>query len=89
MPPARKAGTVRRKATLTDLDIPKLVKEVGQCLGLTQEQLARKVGVHYGSVNHWKKSKRRRQSFLVRCLLEMKEAQDLAGTLPFKRKLCK
>ncbi len=56
---ARKAGTVRRKATLTDLDIPKLVKEVGQSLGLTQEQLARKVGAPHGLVNHWENSKRR------------------------------
>jgi transcriptional regulator with XRE-family HTH domain len=70
-------GTVRRKATMTDLDIPKLVKELRERLGLTQEQFAQKVGVTYGSVNHWENGKRRPQPFLVRRLLEIKEELDV------------
>lgn len=58
---------------MTDLNIPKLVKELRQRLGLTQEQFAQKVGVTYGSVNHWENGKRTPQPFLVRRLLEMKE----------------
>lgn len=58
---------------MSDLDIPKLVKELRTHLGLTQEQFAQRVGVTYGSVNHWENGKRRPQPFLVRRLLEMKE----------------
>jgi DNA-binding transcriptional regulator YiaG len=65
--------TDRRKAAMADLDIPKLVKELRERLGLTQEQFAQKVGVTYGSVNHWENGKRTPQPFLIRRLLEMKE----------------
>jgi len=69
-------GTVRRKAAMTDPNIPKLVKELRERLGLTQEQFAQRVGVTYGSVNHWENGKRRPQPFLVRRLLEIKEELD-------------
>jgi len=58
---------------MTDLDIPKLVKGLREQLGMTQEQFAQKVGVTYGSVNHWENGKRRPQPFLVRRLLEIKK----------------
>ena len=58
---------------MTDLDIPKLVKELRERLGLTQEQFAQKVGVTFSTVNHWENGKRNPQPFLVRRLLEMKE----------------
>jgi len=58
---------------MTDLDIPKLVKRLREQLGMTQEQFAQKVGVTYGSVNHWENGKRRPQPFLVRRLLEIKK----------------
>jgi len=58
---------------MTDLDIPKLVRGLREQLGLTQEQFAQKVGVTYGSVNHWENGKRRPQPFLVRRLLEIKK----------------
>ena len=74
------------KATMTDLDIPKLVKELRDRLGLTQEQFAQKVGVTYGSVNHWENGKRRPQPFLVRRLLEIKEELDAESKVPLKRK---
>ena len=79
-------GTVRGKATMTDPNIPKLVKELRERLGLTQEQFAQKVGVTYGSVNHWENGKRRPQPFLVRRLLEIKEELDAESKVPLKRK---
>jgi len=71
---------------MTDPNIPKLVKELRERLGLTQEQFAQKVGVTYGSVNHWENGKRRPQPFLVRRLVEMKEELDAEQKRSPKRK---
>ena len=71
---------------MTDPNIPKLVKELRERLGLTQEQFAQKVGVTYSSVNHWENGKRRPQPFLVRRLLEIKEELDAESKVPLKRK---
>jgi len=67
-------------------NIPKLVKELRERLGLTQEQFAQKVGVTYGSVNHWENGKRRPQPFLVRRLLEIREELDAKSKGTLKRK---
>lgn len=61
---------------MADLDVPKLVKELRGRLGLTQEQFAQKVGVTFGSVNHWENGKRTPQPFLIRRLLELKNELD-------------
>ena len=53
-------------------NIPKIVKQLRERLGLTQEQFAQKVGVTFSTVNHWENGKRTPQPFLVRRLLEMK-----------------
>ncbi len=61
--------------------------EVGQVrgrLGLTEEQFAQRVGVTYGSVNHWENGKRRAPPFLVGRLVEMRE-EVVANTIPLKR----
>jgi putative transcriptional regulator len=58
---------------MTDPDIPKLIKELRERLGLTQEQFAQRVGVTFSSVNHWENGKRMPQPFLVKRLLELKE----------------
>ena len=71
---------------MTDPNIPKLVKELRERLGLTQEQFAQKVGVTYGSVNHWENGKRRPQPFLVRRLLEIKEELDEQNAKPPRKK---
>lgn len=71
---------------MTDLNIPKLVKELRERLGLTQEQFAQKIGVTYGSVNHWENGKRTPRPFLVRRLLEMKAKLDAENKVPLKRK---
>jgi len=71
---------------MADPNIPKLVKELRRRLGLTQEQFAQKVGVTYGSVNHWENGKRRPQPFLIRRLLEIEEELDAESKAPPKRK---
>jgi len=71
---------------MTDPNIPKLVKELRERLGLTQEQFAQKVGVTYGSVNHWENGKRRPHPFLVRRLLEIKGELDAGSKVPVRKK---
>ncbi len=71
---------------MTDPDIPKLIKELRERLGLTQEQFAQRVGVTFSSVNHWENNKRTPQPFLVRRLVEMKEELDADRKQPSKRK---
>lgn len=56
--------------------IPILVKYLREQLGLTQEQLAREVGVTFSTVNQWENGRRRPHPFLLRRLLEMKAALD-------------
>ena len=60
-------------------DIQTLVKELRRRLDLTQEQFAQKVGVTYGTINHWENGKRVPQPFLLRRLLEIKEELDATG----------
>lgn len=71
---------------MTDPDIPKLIKELRERLGLTQEQFAQRVGVTFSSVNHWENDKRTPQPFLVRRLVEMKEELGADRKQPSKRK---
>ncbi|HOE31201.1 MAG TPA: helix-turn-helix transcriptional regulator [Planctomycetota bacterium] len=61
---------------MIELDIPELIKELRERLGLTQEQFAQKVGVTFSSVNHWENGKRKPQPFLVRRLIELKSDLD-------------
>jgi transcriptional regulator with XRE-family HTH domain len=55
-------------------DVPALVKKIRQKKGLTQEQLARDLGVTFASVNSWENGRRTPQPFLLRRLLEIEEA---------------
>lgn len=71
---------------MTDPDIPKLIKELRERLGLTQEQFAQRLGVTFSSVNHWENDKRTPQPFLVRRLVEMKEELGADRKQPSKRK---
>ena len=71
---------------MTDPDIPKLIKDLRERLGLTQEQFAQRVGVTFSSVNHWENDKRTPQPFLVRRLVEMKEELDAEQKQSSKRK---
>ncbi len=71
---------------MLDLDVPKLVRELRERLGLTQEDFAQKVGVTFGSVNRWENGKRTPQPFLIRRLLEMKVELDAQNKSSRKRK---
>jgi len=56
------------------INIPVLVKDLRQRLGLTQEQFAHEVGVTFSTVNQWENGRRRPQPFLLKRLLEMEAA---------------
>jgi transcriptional regulator with XRE-family HTH domain len=56
------------------INIPALVKDLRQRLGVTQEQFAHEVGVTFSTVNQWENGRRRPQPFLVKRLLEMDAA---------------
>ena len=71
---------------MADPDIPKLIKDLRERLGLTQEQFAQKVGVTFSSVNHWENNKRTPQPFLLRRLIEMKEELDATQKQSSKKK---
>ena len=43
----------------TSLDFPFLIKQIRDATGLTQEQLARELGVTFGTVNGWENGKHR------------------------------
>ncbi len=62
---------------MEDRDIPELIKELREHLGMTQEQFAQEVGVTFGTVNSWENGKRRPLPFLVRRLLQMEEELNL------------
>ncbi len=70
-------------------NIPKIVKELRERLGLTQEQFAQKVGVTFSTVNHWENGKRNPQPFLVRRLIEIKDQLDTERMAPPKGKSSK
>ncbi len=58
---------------MADREIPELIKELRERLGMTQEQFAQEVGVTFSTVNSWENGKRRPLPFLVRRLLQMEE----------------
>ena len=62
-------------------DYPSLVKEVRQQLGLSQEDLARELGVSYATVNRWENAQAR-PSKLARAQLDaFCERMQTAGML--------
>lgn len=60
------------------VDVSSLIKKLREAMGLTQEELAREIGVSFATVNSWENGKRTPQPFLFRRLLEME--QELAGS---------
>ena len=44
---------------VTSIDFPLLIKQIRDATGLTQEQLARELGVTFGTVNGWENRKHR------------------------------
>ena len=53
------------------VDFPSLVKDLRQVRGLTQEQLAREVGVTFSTINGWENGKHQPIPVLATRLLEM------------------
>lgn len=66
-------------------DVQYLTKELRDKLGLTQEQLAQKVGVTFSTINNWEKGTRKPHPFLFRRLLEMAEEAGLKNIKNVKR----
>jgi len=66
-------------------DISKLIKELRDKLGLTQEQFAQKVGVTFPTINNWEKGTRTPHPFLFQRLLEMAEEAGLKNIQNIKR----
>jgi len=60
-------------------DFSRLVKALRTRRGLTQEQLAREIGVSFSTVNVWENGHRQPQPFLAKRLHEM---ADEAGLKP-------
>jgi len=66
-------------------DVPKLIKELREKLGLTQEQFAQKVGVTFSTINNWEKGTRNPHPFLFQRLLEIAEEAGLKHIENIKR----
>lgn len=63
-------------------DIPALVKGIRSTRGLTQEELAREVGVSFSTVNGWENGKHRPIPALVNRLLDLAASAGLGwGTV--------
>lgn len=70
----------RRAAAKPTADIPALVKTLREGMGLTQEQLAREIGVAFATVNSWENGRRAPLPFLYKKLVEMKGDLDKHGS---------
>lgn len=46
-------------------DVPDLIKELRDKMGLTQEQFAQRVGVTFSTINNWEKGTRTPHPFFV------------------------
>lgn len=67
-------------------DISKLIKELRDKMGLTQEQFAQRVGVTFSMINNWEKGNRTPHPFLFHKLLDMAEDAGLKNIENIKRK---
>lgn len=71
--------TMRREPAA---DIPALVKGIRSTRGITQEELAREVGVSFSTVNGWENGKHRPIPALVNRLLDLAAPAGLGrGTI--------
>ena len=59
-------------------EISKIVRELREALGLTQEQFAAKLGVTFSTVNRWENSKGKPSPLAMR---KIKELQNETGLL--------
>jgi len=75
-----------RGNAMKNKDVPDLIKELRDKLGLTQEQFAQKVGVTFSTINNWEKGTRTPHPFLFQRLMEMAEEAGLKNIENIKRK---
>lgn len=66
-----RSSEVQRLAPLDANGVADLVRALRRRLGLTQEELARRIGVSFSTVNFWENGKRRPLPFLRRQLEKM------------------
>jgi DNA-binding XRE family transcriptional regulator len=72
----RHAAPARRSTVSAD-DVPSLVRGVRAARGLTQEALAREVGVTFSTVNSWENGRHRPIAALITRLLDIAGAAGL------------
>jgi transcriptional regulator with XRE-family HTH domain len=60
-------------------DVPALVKDIRAARNITQEQLAREIGVTFSTINAWENGRHRPIPALVNRLLEI---ASVAGLVP-------
>lgn len=58
---------------MKEISYPSLIKQLRQQRGLTQEGLAREIGVTYATVNGWENGRRTPMPFLAQRLIELAE----------------
>ena len=56
---------------VTSLNFPLLIKQIRNVSGLTQEQLARELGVTFGTVNGWENEKHRPSPLAAQQIVRM------------------
>lgn len=61
------------------MDYPALVRNLRQTLGLTQEELARRMDVSFATVNAWENGRHRPIRSLARQLIEMARSAGMEG----------
>lgn len=80
--PERQADRKRAHAKGRPEDTPRFVHETRERLGLTQEALARAVGVSFASVNRWENGKARPQKWARERLADLaRRAPSRAGRI--------
>ncbi|MBT9175451.1 MAG: hypothetical protein DDT22_01129 [candidate division WS2 bacterium] len=66
-------------------ELPHLIKELRDKLGLTQEQFAQRIGVTFSTINNWEKGTRTPHPFLFQRLLEIAKDVGLKNIDDIKR----
>jgi transcriptional regulator with XRE-family HTH domain len=62
---------------MASMHYPTLLRALRRARELTQEQLAREIGVSFSTVNVWENGHRRPQPFLARRIVELARAAGL------------
>jgi len=74
---ARRGGRQARGPEVSAADVPSLIRNIRASRGLTQEALAREIGVTFSTVNGWENGRHRPIPALVTRLLDIASAAGL------------